>query len=76
MTGTPHCQNHCNGCGAHFKSVRAFDLHRSGSYQKGTRRCVAPDRVKKLVVATDVGVCNLLSSRQRNVTIWRESDES
>jgi hypothetical protein len=52
------CTYHCD-CGAHFASLAAFELHRAGSFQKRTRHCIDPEGVKRLVVKTEEGYCDL-----------------
>lgn len=36
----------CAACGEHFHSVGAFDMHRTGTYQPLTRRCLSPDEMR------------------------------
>lgn len=36
----------CSGCGEHFRSVGAFEMHRAGSYQPLTRRCLTIDEMR------------------------------
>lgn len=76
--GTPHCRDHCRGCGCHFRSTAAFDYHRVGSIPRGTRRCRAPEQAKRqtgeprLEIVTTEGACTLSGAKMKNVTIWRE----
>jgi hypothetical protein len=48
-------RNVCAGCGELFRSVRAFDMHRTGSYGRtrpdgtylaATRRCKSPEEMQ------------------------------
>jgi hypothetical protein len=36
----------CSACGATFPSVSSFDLHRTGSFLQGTRRCLRADEMR------------------------------
>ncbi len=31
----------CAGCGGYFRSLRAFEMHRTGDYRPLTRRCLS-----------------------------------
>lgn len=35
-------RNQCPGCNEYFNSTAAFDKHRVGEHQKGTRACLSP----------------------------------
>jgi len=39
-------RNQCPGCGEHFNSSHAFDLHRTGEHANNARRCMSPDEMK------------------------------
>jgi hypothetical protein len=42
-----HCSYHCGGCDQHFTSLKAFDAHRAGAYDK-RRFCRPASNVRKL----------------------------
>lgn len=72
------CRDHCRECGRHFSSTSAFDLHRRGSFRKGTRRCVDPTKVRtksantSLTAKSEDGFCEIgLAVVQRGVTVWQ-----
>jgi hypothetical protein len=72
--GHRHCKDHCAGCGCHFTSLAAFDLHRTGSFQK-VRRCRPPGSIVRksepaLVVAEPHGSCEMYAVREVDVEIW------
>jgi hypothetical protein len=50
------CRCHCAGCGRHFTSLEAFDLHRAGDYAE-RRVCVSPFDESRLASATADGYC-------------------
>lgn len=37
----------CATCGLYFKSDASFDKHRTGSFEKSTRRCRTVEEMKK-----------------------------
>jgi hypothetical protein len=63
------CQYHCSGCGCHFISLRAFDLHRFGSWEE--RGCWGEDE-SRLAIAREDGICELDEPTRIGVTLWRE----
>jgi hypothetical protein len=36
----------CRACDHIFSSVKAFDLHRTGSFKKNTRRCMSKEEMR------------------------------
>ena len=38
----------CATCGLYFKSDAGFDKHRTGSFEKGTRRCRTTEEMLKV----------------------------
>lgn len=57
---TASCRWHCRGCGAHFSSIKAFDTHRVGEFDRprgesGGRACRAPDPADGFV--RQEGIC-------------------
>ncbi|HLG79143.1 MAG TPA: hypothetical protein VFA09_03125 [Ktedonobacteraceae bacterium] len=38
--------SHCRACQHTFTSITAFDLHRSGSYERSTRRCLTEEEMR------------------------------
>jgi hypothetical protein len=57
------CTNHCATCGGHFSSLSAFDAHRRGNHQDGTRHCdvdATNEQGEPLIVPkTENGSCDL-----------------
>ena len=47
--------NQCQVCGEYFNSTRAFDWHRTGSYERGQRRCMTPAEMLKIGMAKNSG---------------------
>ena len=69
---TVTCRFHCGGCERHFSSEEAFELHRAGSFQKGTRHCRAPETVGKLVAKSEDGRCDIgYSHAVAGITVWQ-----
>lgn len=72
-----NCQFHCGACGRCFATLAAFDLHRSGSFPKGSRRCREPERVRtrsgeaRMIVVKRADRCSI--SKLRNVQVWGEA---
>jgi hypothetical protein len=66
------CTFHCSGCGSHFHSLEAFDLHRSGDHALA-RYCIDPVDCDRLAVATADGVCRLVRDVDEisPVTVYR-----
>lgn len=58
-----HCRYHCRGCGGHFTSLEAFDLHRDGPYD--ARECAYP-----VDLAEHEGVCATVSPTRSGVTVY------
>ena len=48
-TGVVWCKYHCATCECCFRSLAAFDFHRTGSHAHNTRRCADPAKVKRRV---------------------------
>jgi hypothetical protein len=69
------CSYHCSGCGSHFSSLEAFDLHRTGSFQESTRACWGEECEGKLVPKTEHGICKLggHDERWQGVVIWQSA---
>jgi hypothetical protein len=72
-----NCQSCCPACGRHFSGDSAFDAHRRGSHQDGTRHCANPERVVNddgeslLVAKTGDGGCFIGPNRLVGVTVWQ-----
>ena len=50
----------CGACSLVFDSVEAFDAHRKGSYERGTRRCMSTEELASAgFAADDSGVLRL-----------------
>jgi hypothetical protein len=70
------CQYHCGGCGRHFASLEAFDLHRRGDHDAG-RYCVHPVDLEgdsprtRLVAKTKHGKCDIGREALHGVWIWQ-----
>jgi hypothetical protein len=65
------CTCHCAACGAHFSSLDGFDVHRAGDHAAGTRRCLEPGSVGRLVALGEDGVCRLGGAKpQTGVRVW------
>jgi hypothetical protein len=74
------CTYHCSGCGRHFHSLAAFDLHRVGDFASNDpetrRRCEAPiDLVDehgemRLTSLTERGLCRSCEAAEAPVTVW------
>jgi hypothetical protein len=63
------CRFHCAACGRHFLSLRAFDRHRSGSYD--ARFCLDPgEHPERFRVLTDEGVCKLGPGVLQEQRVW------
>jgi hypothetical protein len=66
-----HCKDHCPNCGSHFSSVGAFDAHRAGDHQAGTRHCLDPYDADRLAAKDTMGVCDIYPDRvKRGVIVW------
>lgn len=69
------CGFHCGGCGRHFASLEAFDLHRDGTYD--ARRCADPNDVEgktprtRLVPKDTDGICAMGDDEVHGVTVWQ-----
>jgi hypothetical protein len=65
------CVLHCTGCGRHFVSLEAFDLHRRGF------TCSDPNDVEgktartRLVPKDTDGICALAGYEVHGVTVWQ-----
>lgn len=74
------CTYHCSGCGRHFHSLAAFDLHRIGDFASGDpdteRRCQSPldalddSGEMRLVPLTETGLCRAYEAAEATVTVW------
>jgi hypothetical protein len=42
--GSNQCE--CGECGQFFNTVNTFDMHRTGDYSDGTRRCLTGDEMR------------------------------
>jgi hypothetical protein len=58
-----HCTHHCAACGAHFTSLRAFDLHREDG------GCTFPDHAPLVDL---IGVCAIADYDEDAKPIRRE----
>jgi hypothetical protein len=72
--GHRHCKYHCGGCGVHFTSLAAFDLHRYGVYEKG-RKCRPPEQVRRkdvavLAVVDPRGSCEMYTDVISPCVVW------
>ena len=66
------CSYHCGGCDQHFTSLRAFDAHRAGAYDK-RRFCRPASSVRKLRVfpgSCDLPVDGGVPLRLKDVAVW------
>ena len=65
------CQYHCCECHQHFTSLSAFDAHRRGSHQEGTRYCVDALDDEQFLLKTDAGTCDIKPPYQTGVRLWQ-----
>jgi len=69
------CGFHCGGCGRHFASLEAFDLHRDGPWT--ARRCEDPNDVVGKTPRTRLqpkdtdGICAMGEDEVHGVTVWQ-----
>jgi hypothetical protein len=66
------CIYHCSGCGSHFRSLQAFDAHRSGRADERMCWAESNEQAAQLVSATDHGICDQTGHIHKRVTIWRD----
>jgi hypothetical protein len=65
------CTCHCAACDSHFSSLDGFDAHRAGDHGAGTRRCLVPGSVDRLVALSGDAACRLGGAKpQTRVTVW------
>ena len=69
------CRFHCSDCGRHFTSIKAFEMHRQGSFDAPRlsldgRRCVNPEHDERERYEQVPGVCGMYAKTER-ATVWR-----
>jgi hypothetical protein len=68
------CIYHCSECSSHFASLGAFDTHRDGDHQAGTRHCLEPLDDARFAAKTEDGACNVGANYvdpKHGVTVWQ-----
>lgn len=64
------CRFHCGGCGGHFSSLNAFDVHRVGDHGAGDRYCLEPLDDRRFAKLSENGVCTMYAVERVNVAVW------
>ena len=72
MSEQRRCQYHCAACSSCFTSLRAFDLHRFGPWEK--RTCWDESVEERVEVVRDDGLCEFgFDVPTLGRTLWREN---
>lgn len=67
--------NLCTGCGRKFRSVSAFDLHRTGSYYRRERKCISEaEMIQKGMVQQKNG-CWSSAGPESSIVAWEKKED-
>ena len=68
--------NICSGGNRNFSSVTSFDTHRTGSYQRGKRKCMSEAEMLQKDMHQQKNGCWANAGPQNGIVAWEKEVEA